>query len=79
MRENLIYHHLMSDTFVIDINEGYGKEKLFYKILRLPEVDGYKYLWVVIYRMTKMVHLVLLMKMTTTKLSWIYLRYIWRL
>jgi hypothetical protein len=44
------------------------------------EVDGFNYLWVVICRMTSMVHLVPVnTKTTATELSWIYLRDIVRL
>ena len=45
-----------------------------------PESKGYNYLWVVICRMTSMVHLIPVhTTMTATQLSWIYLREIVRL
>jgi len=45
-----------------------------------PEVDGYNYLWVVICRLTSMVHLIpTTTKVTATELSWKYLREIVRL
>ena len=45
-----------------------------------PEVDGYNYLWVVICRMTAMVHLIPInTKTTASELSWIYMREIVRL
>jgi len=45
-----------------------------------PEVNGYNYLWVVICRMTSMVHLILVhTTMTAKELSWKYLREVVRL
>ncbi len=45
-----------------------------------PEVDQFNYLWVVICRMTSMVHLIPLTTRTTaTELSWIYLKEVCRL
>ncbi len=45
-----------------------------------PESKGYNYLWVVICRMMSMVHLIPVhTKLTTTELSWKYLREIVRL
>jgi len=45
-----------------------------------PEVNGYNYLWVVICRMTSMVHLVPVnMKTTASQLSTIYVREIVRI
>ena len=45
-----------------------------------PLVDGFNYLWVVICRMTMMVHLIPVnTKTTATELSWIYLREVVRL
>ena len=46
----------------------------------LPEINGYNYLWVVICRMTSMVHLIPVhTTMTAKELSWKYLREIVRL
>ena len=45
-----------------------------------PEVDGYNYLWVIICRMTVMVHLIPInTKTTASELSWIYMREVVRL
>jgi len=45
-----------------------------------PEAKGYNYLWVVICRMTSMVHLIPVhMKLTASDLSWIYMREVVRL
>jgi hypothetical protein len=45
-----------------------------------PEIDSYNYLWVVIYRMINMVHLIPVnTKMTASQLSWTYLKEVIRL
>ncbi|RDB20552.1 Transposon Tf2-6 polyprotein [Hypsizygus marmoreus] len=45
-----------------------------------PEAKGFNYLWVIICRMTSMVHLILVhTTMTASQLSWIYLREVVRL
>ena len=45
-----------------------------------PRVDGYDYLWVVICRMTSMVHLVPVQTtITATQLAWLYVKEIVRL